>query len=541
MRWRPTLALAILLLSGCVAAPEGSRTDPMATLPDPLAAGGRSVTRLEYDFGQYVVDDAELAVYRYPVPLHGSIHLPSGTDALPLVILMHGRHVTCDYAGQLEFLGVACPSTPITDPIDSYTGYDGLAELLASHGYVVTSIDANTINDRDLAGDAGANARAAVVLRTLDELASVNSTGRGLGSTGGLPANVPTSTPQRDVSAARGRIDLARVGLMGHSRGGEGVARAVTLDEERFSGAHGLDAVFALAPTDFARWLVPGVAFATLLPYCDGDVFNLQGAAMYDDARRLDPAAPRHQILAMGANHNFYNTVWTGDDWGTRPDPWCQPDTRGHGRDSPGEQRAHGHGLMASFFRLYIGGESQFAPMWDGAGSAFPPSLCPERPSCAGRLHASMMPVRRLDLAADGFPPTRRGLEAERCADAQCPSQPMYSQAAQTAWSCTDGRATFAVPGGTEDWTALSLRVGNIASDAERLALWLEGGDLVASNRPQAGEAALPARPGDPQAEPGAKTVLSEVRFDLPHVLASEVTLRCSGIGSLQVADIMLV
>ena len=27
----------------------------------------------------------------------------------------------------------------------------------------------------------------------------------------------------------------------------------------------------------------------------------------------------------MGANHNFYNTVWTGDDWGATG-PWCGSD-----------------------------------------------------------------------------------------------------------------------------------------------------------------------------------------------------------------------
>ena len=41
-----------------------------------------------------------------------------------------------------------------------------------------------------------------------------------------------------------GKVDLNNIGLMGHSRGGEGVARAT----------------------------VPGVAMSVILPYCDGDV-----------------------------------------------------------------------------------------------------------------------------------------------------------------------------------------------------------------------------------------------------------------------------
>lgn len=537
------LLVAVLLLAGCSGLPgEDGKPDAAGTapVPDPLVAGMRQVTRLEYDFGRYVVDDSSLALFHYDVPLHGSLHLPDGAGPAPLVVLLHGRHVTCSYAGT-EFLGPGvCPDAVVVEPVDSYTGYDGLAEGLASWGYAVASIDANTINDRDLAGDAGANARAAVVLRTLDELASVNATGHGLGSIGGLPMEVPANTPERDVSAAQGRLDLSRVGLMGHSRGGEGVARAVGMDAQRHGGAHGIDAVFALAPTDFARWPVPGVAFATLLPYCDGDVSNLQGAWMYDDARRLEPAAPRHQVLAMGADHNFYNTVWTGDDWGTQADPWCNPDETTTGRDTPEQQRAHGYGLMASFFRLYVGGESAFAPMWDGADSVFPASLCPDRPSCAGRLHASAMPVRRLDLTASpGVPARAEGIEAEPCDPSECPSQPVDAGGRLAAWTCgVDGRARFAVAD-LQDWDAFSLRVGGRNGTAPRL--WLEalpGGAVSADLQ-------VPSRPGG---EAGAKTVLSEVRVPLAGLGVegtSELVLHCGaapGTGEdILVTDLMLV
>ena len=551
---RPVLLLAILVVAGCAAPsgqePPAGRGAGPAGMPDPLAPGPLAVTRLEYDFGQYVVDDSSLALYHYPVPLHGSLHLPDGESALPVVVLLHGRHGTCDYAGQVEFLALACAEAPpAMEPVDSYTGYDGLAELLASHGYAVASIDANTINDRDLAGDSGANARAAVVLRTLDELASVNATGHGLGTLDGLPASLPANAPERDVSAAQGRLDLSRVGLMGHSRGGEGVARAVSLDLERNGGAHGLDAVFALAPTDFARWEVLGVAFATLLPYCDGDVYNLQGAAMYDDARRLRPQGPLHQVLAMGANHNFYNTVWTGDDWGTRPDPWCNAEEKGNGRDTPEQQLAHGNALMASFFRLHVGGEEAFAPMWDGAASVFPASMCPGRESCDGRLFASAMPLRRQDLAIDGFPSAQERLKPARCEGEGCPSQPQYSVAASTTWDCHGGgQATFSVPGGLAGWKALSLRVANREPVGNPLHVTVGGVPFALpalSATPEEGSLAFPPRPGDPDTEPGAKTVLSEVRFPFPPDAdlggVTSLTLRCDGDGGIQVADIMLV
>lgn len=79
------------------------------------------------------------------------------------------------------------------------------------------------------------------------------------------------------------------------------------------SSPYGISAVFPLAPTDVNRAVVTRVPLAVLLPYGDGDVFDLQGVHYYDDARYnvAGDDAPKHTILVMGGNHNFYNTVWT--------------------------------------------------------------------------------------------------------------------------------------------------------------------------------------------------------------------------------------
>src|SRR4029453_4030550 len=86
-----------------------------------------------------------------------------------------------------------------------------------------------------------------------------------------------------------------------------------------------INAVFPLAPVDFSRPVANNVPIDVLLPYCDGDVSDLQGVHFYDDARYLVPGdlTPKHHLLVMGANHNFFNTVWTpgfgfagdADDW----------------------------------------------------------------------------------------------------------------------------------------------------------------------------------------------------------------------------------
>ena len=62
-----------------------------------------------------------------------------------------------------------------------------------------------------------------------------------------------------------GRVDLDDVGLMGHSRGGEGVVRAALLNAAR-PRPYGIRALVALAPTDFTRPTIPGVATSVILP-----------------------------------------------------------------------------------------------------------------------------------------------------------------------------------------------------------------------------------------------------------------------------------
>jgi hypothetical protein len=111
---------------------------------------------------------------------------------------------------------------------------------------------------------------------------------------------------------------------MGHSRGGEGVVRHVLLNRS-LGAPYGINAVLPLAPVDFNRPVINNVPLAVQVSYCDGDVTDLQGVHFFDDARYNVPGdtAPKHVILVLGANHNFYNTIWTpeifragaADDW----------------------------------------------------------------------------------------------------------------------------------------------------------------------------------------------------------------------------------
>jgi hypothetical protein len=275
-------------------------------------------------------------------------------------VFLHGRHEVC-YGDPTNPSDVdkpwPCPRG--MKPVPSYRGYDAPATALASNGYQVVSISANAINGWDSeAYDAGAQARAELVL---DHLALW----RKWSTIGGGPFG----------SRFVGKLDLRNVGLMGHSRGGEGVARAAVLNADR-GGQYGIRAVLPLAPTDFARATVPGVAMSVLLPYCDGDVSDLQGQMFYDDTRYSvgGDAAPRSTVTVLGANHNFFNTEWTpgqsaapsGDDWfGDEKASPCG--AKYPGRLTAKQQQAVGTAYVAGFFRLQMGHETQFLPQFDGS------------------------------------------------------------------------------------------------------------------------------------------------------------------------------
>ncbi|TYL45375.1 Ig-like domain repeat protein [Nocardioides sp. BGMRC 2183] len=388
--------------------PEASAAEPLPA--DPTAPGEFAWTESIYKFGDQSVDLAAIGGIRGE--LEGKLYLPTTGGERPVVLLLHGRHSYCYGTGSSNPNRWPCSSTQLSIP--SYLGYDGTARALASHGYSVVSISANAINanDNQLAADQGAQARGQLILDTLDMLAEANaggevsyhddasdrdvSLGRALSDgTAALAARAEGFVEAPDAldsvvpADLVGKFDLDHVGMMGHSRGGEGVTSAAVLNTLR-DNPFGVETILPLAPVDFGRMTVPDVAMNVILPYCDGDVSNQQGQHMLDDSRyAFGDDVLRTGTWAMGANHNFYNTVWTpgvyqysvSDDWSgssaRRTEPICGTDAsvaETSIRMTPQEQYDQGSAYMAAWFRLTLGGEQRFLPMFDGTG-AVPESL----------------------------------------------------------------------------------------------------------------------------------------------------------------------
>lgn len=359
-------------------------------VPDPGAPGPLAVTREEYNFGDTAFTPGDFPA---PVEVRASIQYPTnlaGGGPFPVIVFLHGRHATC-FKGGSATLEWPCTSNN-SQPIPSFQGYDYVGEVLASHGYVVVSISANGINAVDnLVFDLGAEARAELIQHHLDILKTFTTTG-------GAPFGTKFV----------GKFDLTRVGTMGHSRGGEGVVRHQGLNNQ-LGAPYGIKAVFPLAPVDFNRFVVNNAALNVLLPYCDGDVNDLQGVHFYDDARYNVPGdqSPKHYELVMGANHNFYNTVWSpsspfpgsANDWtafvpGGRSDSQCGTG-KGNQRLTEAQQRGTGLAYMTAFFRAYVGGETQFLPLLTGDA---PPPASAQTNNLFVSYHAPDDPELRLDV-----------------------------------------------------------------------------------------------------------------------------------------------
>ncbi|WP_166391148.1 hypothetical protein [Nocardioides ochotonae] len=404
-------------------APDRAVEVPDAPAPseisaDPAAHGDHAWTESIYKFGDQATDLAAIGGVRGE--LEGKVYLPTTGGPRPTVLLLHGRHTSCYGTGPTHSNRWPCATSPDNElrmSIPSYAGYDGTAQALASHGYAVVSISANAINSNDnqLAADRGAVARGQLLLDTLEMLRKANAgekvafhdawTDRTLTLDEALVEGARSHELRREgfvngapdldpVTAADlvGRFDLSTIGMMGHSRGGEGVTAAATLNQG-LDKPWAIESILPLAPVDFGRMTVPNVPMNVVLPYCDGDVSNQQGQHMLDDSRyAFGDDVLRSGTWVMGANHNFFNTAWTpgeykysvSDDWsGTNPtsaratEPVCgtAPSTADTSiRLSPSEQYELGNAYMTAWFRATLGGEERFLPLFDGSGTV-PASL----------------------------------------------------------------------------------------------------------------------------------------------------------------------
>ena len=221
-------------------------------------------------------------------PLNARVWYPDGEGPFPLVLVVHGNHAPRDFS----------------DP-----GYDYLGELLASRGMILASVDMNFING----GIRGENdARGWLLLKHLQVWDRFN----------------------REEEPFRGKVDMERIALMGHSRGGEAVGHAAAFnrlerypDDASLTFDFGFDirGIVAIAPVD-GQYLPTGryvpvedVSYLVFHGSHDGDVTSFHGLRQYNRVT-FEPGSGHFKsaLYMYRANHGQWNTVWGALDNGPR-------------------------------------------------------------------------------------------------------------------------------------------------------------------------------------------------------------------------------
>jgi hypothetical protein len=302
--------------------------------------------------------DVNLAWARimYPATMSGvGTPISGALPSYPVALFLHGRHWNCDNDGSGSGLaGGYSYSCAAANRIPSHLGYDYIMERLASQGIFCISISAHDIQPDN--GTWNYNARGRLVLKFLDKLKDWND--NGTDPFGGM---------------FNGKIDLSRIALSGHSRGGEGVVAAAVLNLS-WPTHYSILAVNAIAPTDqnaASDYVPTEPAYFLLLGARDGDVSNMQGVRTYDRAFPDGVIGRPAKVMAYvyNANHNYFNTIWTDTAALGTPNPWAgQTDDHSSGLPelTAADQRLVGLTTVAAFFRWKLLNQAAYREVLTG-------------------------------------------------------------------------------------------------------------------------------------------------------------------------------
>lgn len=301
--------------SGSTVAGEHTATAEIAALGNPAEPGPYEVDVFYYGSGKdkhrehfggeadvitESVDASEYITYwprlkklfwgfdEHNLPINGTVWMPKGEGPFPLVLIVHGNHL-------MEYF--------------SDGGYAYLGELLASRGMIAVSVDANFMNFSvwsSLPND-DMKMRGWLLLKHLQQIQTFDE---------GDNRTTPFAS----------KVDLEKVALIGHSRGGQAVS--IAADADRWFGEdESLDSldsvniasVIAIAPTDkrvddqSAR--LKDINYFTIQGAMDADVNNFHGDRQYNRVSFSEDSEQfKASLYIAQANHSQFNTSWGSSD-----------------------------------------------------------------------------------------------------------------------------------------------------------------------------------------------------------------------------------
>jgi dienelactone hydrolase len=257
--WLLPLVLGLATLPG----PLGTATAQVSVPPIATFEPGRfAVGSADWDFGMVDVTTPgnptvplsvqHFGTLRYPAAVAGAGTPPAHGGPFPFVVFSHGRY-----------------------QIDPYIGHNHeqasyLLDHLASWGFVAASVNLDVIGQ--YGAPAAIKQRGELVLATIAAF-------------------------QR-LDPALYEIDFEHIGLVGHSRGGEGSLAAYKAN----TAGYAIRAIATISLTNFQDLVVTDIPYLGLYGSKDGDVNNGWPIQVYDQAA---PSPKVFEYIA-GANHFWF-------------------------------------------------------------------------------------------------------------------------------------------------------------------------------------------------------------------------------------------
>jgi hypothetical protein len=271
------------------------------------------------------------------LPLNGRVWFPDGDGPFPLVLIVHGNHKMKHFS----------------DP-----GYEYLGKMLASHGFITVSVDENFLNQKFWGEN---DARAFVLLEHL---------------------NIWDTWNQTEGHLFEGKVDMDRIALIGHSRGGESVAHAAAFNQlsrypddanVRLDYNFNIRSVIAIAPCD-EQYMPAGhptalenVNYLVIHGGHDADAFIFFGVRQFKRVHFTDDNFWfKSAVYIYRANHNRFNAAWgrlnaTGiNGWFINDKPIMDTEN----------QRKVAKVLISAFLETTLNGRDEYLPVFKDTRSA---------------------------------------------------------------------------------------------------------------------------------------------------------------------------
>jgi len=266
------------------------------------------------------------------LPLNGRVWFPDGPGPFPLVLIVHGNHAMKRFSDR---------------------GYDYLGTLLASRGFITVSVDENFLN-QDFAGEN--DARAFLLLEHLRVWRRWNET---------------------EGHEFQGKVDMDRIALIGHSRGGEAAVHAAAFNQLtrypddaniQFDYGFSIRSVVAIAPCD-GQYKPAGhpttleeVNYLVIQGGHDSDVRTFMGLWQFNRVRFTGGDFRfKSAIYVYQANHSRFNTDWGNLDAVTAPAIWTINEKPILGA---AKQRRVAKVLISAFLEATLNGKDKYLPIF---------------------------------------------------------------------------------------------------------------------------------------------------------------------------------